>query len=133
MEAAGVEVIFDFTRNAVWGLEAFKRLFEFRKRFKDLLGVAIRNRPDVIICVDFAGFNRRFAQAVRKHLEIRGCWGSDLSHVWRAMKIMSRFPGRFPSSSLISRTYSLDNAQQALEDVQSRQVVKAVILPNGPI
>ena len=68
----------------------------------------------------------------RKHLEIRGCWGSDFSHVWRAMEVMSRFGGeRFDWSSLISRRYRLDEAGQALADVEALRVVKAVIVPNS--
>jgi D-arabinose 1-dehydrogenase-like Zn-dependent alcohol dehydrogenase len=66
----------------------------------------------------------------KKHLEIRGCWGSDFSHVWRAMEVMSRFGGRMDWSSLISRRYKLEEAGQALEDVENLRVVKAVILPN---
>lgn len=68
MQAAGVELIFDFTRNAVFGLEALTRLLEFRRRFKHLLHIAIERAPDAIICVDFAGFNRRFARAVKDHV-----------------------------------------------------------------
>ncbi len=67
----------------------------------------------------------------KKHLEIRGCWGSDLSHVWRAMELLARFRDRFPWKSLISRRYSLREAQEALEDVEARRVVKAVIEPNA--
>ncbi len=67
----------------------------------------------------------------RKHLEMRGCWGSDFSHVWRAMEVMSRFGHRIDWSSLISRRYSLEEAGQALQDVETLRVVKAVILPNG--
>src|SRR5688572_20549304 len=66
MQAAGMELIHDFTREAVFGLEAFKRIFEFRRRFKELLDLVLRRKPDVIVCVDFAGFNRRFARAVRE-------------------------------------------------------------------
>lgn len=71
MQAAGVELIFDFTQNAVFGLEAFTRLLEFRRRFKHLLQVAIERTPDAIVCVDFAGFNRRFARAVKDHVRQR--------------------------------------------------------------
>ncbi len=67
----------------------------------------------------------------KKHIEIRGCWGSDLSHVWRSMEVMARFGDRIPWASLVSRSYRLEEAQQALEDVEARRVVKAVILPNG--
>jgi threonine dehydrogenase-like Zn-dependent dehydrogenase len=65
----------------------------------------------------------------RKHLEIRGCWGSDMSHFWRAMQVIARFQDRFDWRCLISRRYSLDKVQQALLDVKSRRVVKAVITP----
>jgi L-iditol 2-dehydrogenase len=65
----------------------------------------------------------------RKHLEVLGCWGSDLSHVWRAMETLSRLGDRFPWESLISRSYSLAEAQTALEDVAARRVVKALIRP----
>jgi len=65
----------------------------------------------------------------KKHLEIRGCWGSDFSHVYRAMKAMARFNSRIHWESLISRRYNLEEAEQALRDVEERRVVKAVILP----
>lgn len=66
----------------------------------------------------------------KKHLEIRGCWGADLSHVWRAMEILDRFADRFPWTALISRRYTLAEAGEALADVEARRVVKAVIEPN---
>lgn len=65
----------------------------------------------------------------RKHLDIRGCWGSDLSHVWRAMDVLARFGGRFDWTSLISRRFRLDEAGEALAAVESRHVVKALIVP----
>jgi lipid-A-disaccharide synthase len=68
MQAAGVELIFDFTLNAVFGLEAFLHLWEFRRRFKCLLRVALDRAPDAIVCVDFGGFNRRFARAAKGHV-----------------------------------------------------------------
>ena len=71
-------------------------------------------------------------QINRKHLEIRGVWGSDLSHIWRSMDILGRYADRFPWKSLISRRYGLDEAQRALEDVEARRVVKAVIDPWTP-
>ncbi len=65
----------------------------------------------------------------RKHLEIRGCWGVDLSHVWRAMDVLSRLSGRFAWTDIISRRYGLQDAGEALAAVESRQVVKALIVP----
>ncbi len=67
----------------------------------------------------------------RKHLEVRGCWGSDFSHLWRAMEVLRRFGGRMDWSALISRRYTLEEAGEALRDVENLKVVKAVIVPNG--
>jgi len=65
----------------------------------------------------------------KKHLEIRGCWGSDFSHVYRAMEILARFGRRIDWSALISRRYGLEEVGQALADVEAQRVVKAVIVP----
>ncbi len=75
-------------------------------------------------------------QINKKHLEIRGCWGSDYAHLWRAMQVMETEARRTCGinwSDLISHRYSLDEAGTALADVEAGRVVKAVILPNGPI
>ena len=68
MQAAGLELIDDFTRDGVWGLQALFQLRKFQKRLQQLLALAIERQPDVIVCVDFAGFNRRFAHAVKQHV-----------------------------------------------------------------
>ena len=66
----------------------------------------------------------------KKHLEIRGCWGSDFSHVYRAMQIAARFGRQVDWSALITRRYGLNEVAQALADVEARRVVKAIIIPN---
>ena len=72
-------------------------------------------------------------QINKKHLEIRGCWGSDYSHLWRAMEVMETQArrGGWDWSDLISHRYTLEQADQALDDVEAGRTVKAVILPNG--
>jgi L-iditol 2-dehydrogenase len=67
----------------------------------------------------------------RKHLEIRGCWGSDFSHVYRAMEILARFGARIKWESLISKRYGLEEVGQALADVEAGCVVKAVVVPHS--
>ncbi len=67
----------------------------------------------------------------QKHLEIRGCWGSDFSHVHRAMQILSRFESRMRWSDMISKRYALNDVESALRDVEERKVVKAVVMPGG--
>ena len=67
MAAAGVHLEIDMTAHAVIGLaEALKKLLDFRRLFHQLLSVALQNTPDTLVCVDFSGFNRRFAHAVRR-------------------------------------------------------------------
>ena len=67
MAAAGVELAFDMTQHSVIGLsEALKQVLKFRRLMSQLLKLAIQRQPDVIVCVDFHGFNGRFAAAVRR-------------------------------------------------------------------
>jgi threonine dehydrogenase-like Zn-dependent dehydrogenase len=65
----------------------------------------------------------------QKHLEIRGCWGSDVGHVYRSVQVMARYEQWFPWADLISAEYGLADAQRALEDVAGQRVVKALITP----
>ncbi|MEN9572524.1 MAG: hypothetical protein RL514_379 [Verrucomicrobiota bacterium] len=67
LAAAGVELAVDMTEHAVIGLwEVIKHYGQFRRIFDDLLKLAVAKQPDLLLCVDFSGFNRRFARAVRK-------------------------------------------------------------------
>jgi L-iditol 2-dehydrogenase len=65
----------------------------------------------------------------QKHLEIRGCWGSDVGHVYRSVQVMAKYARQFPWTELISGEYDLTHAQQALDDVATQRVVKALIVP----
>lgn len=66
----------------------------------------------------------------KKHLDLRGCWGSDVSHVYRAVQVLARYHTRFPWAEFISGHYNLAQAQQALNDVAAQRVVKALIVPD---
>jgi threonine dehydrogenase-like Zn-dependent dehydrogenase len=65
----------------------------------------------------------------RKHLEIRGCWGTDFSHLYRGVKVLAKHGERFGYERFISRKYNLEEANQALADVEELKVIKAVIEP----
>ena len=65
----------------------------------------------------------------RKHIEIRGCWGTDFSHVYRGVKVLAKYADRFSYAQFISRIYSLYETDQALSDVEQLKVIKAVIKP----
>jgi len=69
MAAAGVELAFDLTQHSVIGItDVLKKYFEFRRLFNQLLALAIKRQPDVVIGIDFGGFNLRFGQAVKKYV-----------------------------------------------------------------
>ncbi|MBN1399851.1 MAG: zinc-binding dehydrogenase [Anaerolineae bacterium] len=66
----------------------------------------------------------------RKHLEVRGSWGSDFSHFWRALRVVEKHGDRFQWERFVSRRYALHEANQALADVEHYRTVKALIDPN---
>jgi threonine dehydrogenase-like Zn-dependent dehydrogenase len=69
------------------------------------------------------------SQINRKHVELRGCWGSEFSHFYRAVELAARFGDRVPWREMVSARYDLDDADEALAAVESRGVVKALIEP----
>jgi lipid-A-disaccharide synthase len=80
MAAAGVDLAFDMTAHSVIGLsEALKHYLKFRRLFHQLYQLALQRQPDAIICVDFSGFNRRFAHAIRQYARARSDWFHDWS------------------------------------------------------
>jgi threonine dehydrogenase-like Zn-dependent dehydrogenase len=66
----------------------------------------------------------------KKHLEVRGCWGADFSHLWRGVQVLAKHGERFQWERFISRRYGLAEANQALDDVEHYRTVKALIDPN---
>jgi L-iditol 2-dehydrogenase len=68
-------------------------------------------------------------QINRKHVELRGCWGSDYSHFHRAVQVAAKFGDRVPWRDMVARKYGLSEAQVALGAVERREVTKAIIDP----
>lgn len=64
-----------------------------------------------------------------KHLAIRGCWGSDVGHLYRSVQVMAKYANQFRWTDLISGVYDLAHTQDALDDVAAQRVVKALIVP----
>ena len=63
----------------------------------------------------------------KKHLDVRGCWGSEFSHFYRAAQLVSQRPEAWTQMKLIS--YGLEEANEALADVSDGRVLKALIRP----
>lgn len=101
MAGAGVDLAFDMTQHSVIGLwEAVKHYGKFKRLFDQLVGLAFERRPDVIACVDFSGFNRRFARAIRWELEVRrethGNWKPKIVQ-YVSPQVWASRPGRAKS------------------------------------
>jgi lipid-A-disaccharide synthase len=72
MKTAGVDLSVDLTAHAVVGLwEVIKHYPELRQLFNQLIDLALRELPDVIILVDYPGFNLRYVAAIKKLVRAR--------------------------------------------------------------
>ncbi len=69
-------------------------------------------------------------QINRKHLEIRGCWGSEVSHFVRALRVLERHHGSIPWRAIGARTYTLSELNQALADAEAMRLPKALVKPD---
>ena len=67
----------------------------------------------------------------KKHLDVRGCWGSDFSHFYRATQIISDPARSRPWSALSLERFGLDKANEALDAVAAGRAVKALIDPRA--
>lgn len=65
----------------------------------------------------------------KKHLDVRGCWGSDYSHFHRGVEML-RVPAAAERwSQLRLERYTLSRVNEALEAVAAGKVIKALIVP----
>jgi L-iditol 2-dehydrogenase len=67
----------------------------------------------------------------RKHLEVRGVWGSDYSHFHRAAALIRDPERSAPFARLPLVRYGLEQAAAALAAAADARVVKALIDPRG--
>jgi len=65
----------------------------------------------------------------RKHLDVRGCWGSDFSHFYRGAQLMNDPVHSKRWANLNLSRYDLAHANEALAAVASGSVLKALIDP----
>lgn len=67
----------------------------------------------------------------RKHLDVRGVWGAGYDHFQRMVAVLGRHGARIGWERMIGRAYGLGEMNEALADVESGRVLKAVVAPNG--
>ncbi len=65
----------------------------------------------------------------RKHLEIRGCWGSEAGHFLRALTLLERYSDRIPWRAIGARIYALNQLNEALSDAEAMRLPKALVDP----
>ena len=70
-------------------------------------------------------------QINRRHLEIRGCWGSEPGHFLRALAILERHAARVPWREIGERAFPLTGLNEALADAEAMRITKAVVDPWG--
>ncbi|HUS37507.1 MAG TPA: lipid-A-disaccharide synthase [Verrucomicrobiae bacterium] len=69
---AGVELAFDLAAHAVVGIwEVLKNYGKFKGFFEHLLKLALERKPDVVILIDYPGFNLRFVKALRERSAVK--------------------------------------------------------------
>jgi hypothetical protein len=69
MAEAGVDLAIDLTQHSVIGIsDVLKNFGKFRRIFRHLFQLAIERQPDVIVGIDYGGFNLRFAKAIKNYV-----------------------------------------------------------------
>jgi L-iditol 2-dehydrogenase len=64
----------------------------------------------------------------RKHLDIRGCWGSEVGHFLRALRVLERHAD-LPWAAIGAKTFGLSQINDALEIAGALKVPKALVDP----
>jgi len=65
----------------------------------------------------------------RKHLDIRGCWGSEVGHFLRALRVLERYANEVPWSAIGAKTYGLSEISDALAAAGALKIPKALVDP----
>lgn len=93
----------------------------------------VRDGGRVVVCGQYTDYGpieiNPHVHINRKHVELRGSWGSDYSHFHRSIAVMARHHHRFPWREMISARYDLDHISDAVDAVASHNVVKAAVDP----
>ena len=65
----------------------------------------------------------------RKHLEIRGCWGSEAGHFVRALTVLDLHARTVPFRDIGAKIYAMTDINDALADAESMRLPKALVDP----
>ncbi len=76
-------------------------------------------------------------QINRKHLDVRGCWGSEVRHFVRAVRLLEQTVSTVAWHAIGSARYALTDLNRALADAEAMRLPKAIVEPqrldDGPL
>ena len=115
MRKAGMDLRLDLASQGVIGLvEVLKHVSYFRKAFQMAVAMLKQEKPDLLVLVDYPGFNLRLAERAHK-LGIRICyyispqvWAWKAGRVQRMARILDRILVTFPFEKPIYDKAGLD-------------------------
>ncbi|MDP7399029.1 MAG: lipid-A-disaccharide synthase [Lentisphaeria bacterium] len=115
MRQAGVDILVDSTELGIVGfIEVLKHLSFFRAIFRQLVDQAAATRPDVVVLIDYPGFNIRFAREMEK-LGIRvvyyvspQVWAWGKRRIPELARLVTRMLVIFPFERNVYDSVSLD-------------------------
>jgi L-iditol 2-dehydrogenase len=67
----------------------------------------------------------------RKHLDLRGCWGSEVRHFATALDLLARHASSVPWARIGATTFALGELTEALRQAEALAFTKALVAPNG--
>lgn len=70
-------------------------------------------------------------QINRKHLDIRGCWGSEVRHFMTALTMLERHAEEVPWERIGATTFGLDELNEALVEAEALKFTKALVKPRA--
>ena len=65
----------------------------------------------------------------RKHLEIRGCWGSEVGHFLRALRLLERYCHEVPWHRIAEKRFGLSELNEALQLAERYAIPKGLVDP----
>jgi threonine dehydrogenase-like Zn-dependent dehydrogenase len=68
-----------------------------------------------------------FEHLARKNVRLQGVWVSDTAHLYQAIRLV--LTGRYPFEKLVTHRFPLTHADEALRVMESKEAIKAVLLP----
>lgn len=110
MRNAGVEILADPTALAVVGLwEVLRHLGDFKQLFDRAVRILDERRPDLVVLIDYPGFNLRLAEAVKKrgirlvYYVSPQVWAWNRSRVRTIRRLVDRMVVFFPFEEKLYR------------------------------